>query len=124
MPRMPGSSRSSPVPARFVSIEALAAFRGHAADRAARHQPLCGRELLRRYHGGAGLRRASRNVATRPPDPFHDESAGSRSWRRGTFPTAPSLFINIGTTTEEVAVALLEHSHLRVITTTCTSPAS
>src|SRR3546814_468630 len=78
---------------------------------------LAERGELKRYHGGAGL---SSSVENAPYDrrrlAFDDEKAACGRRVAAEIPDDSSLFINIGTTTEAVARALLEHSGLRVIT--------
>ena len=78
---------------------------------------LCEQNLLQRYHGGAGLTSSVENVAYADRQILNGEAK-----RRigqlvaAAIPNHASLFINIGTTTEEVARALLDHSELKVIT--------
>ncbi len=78
---------------------------------------LCHRGLLKRYHGGAGLVSTVENVAYQAR-----QSICSTEKRRIAqlvarhIPHKASLFLDIGTTTEEVAKALLHHSGLKVIT--------
>jgi DeoR family glycerol-3-phosphate regulon repressor len=79
---------------------------------------LCEQNLLVRYHGGAGLPQSSvENMAYCARQTFHLEAkqaiAGLVAQR---IPQHASLFINIGTTNEEVARALVRHQGLRVIT--------
>ncbi|HEY9567328.1 MAG TPA: DeoR family transcriptional regulator [Thalassobaculum sp.] len=78
---------------------------------------LAERGELKRYHGGAGL---SSSVENAPYDrrrlAFDAEKAAIGRRVAAEIPDDSSLFINIGTTTEAVARALLEHSGLRVIT--------
>ena len=102
----------------FVSIEALAEHFAVTPQTVRRDiNQLCERELLRRYHGGAGLPSSVENVAYKTRQIlFHDEKRRIAQLAARHIPDGASLFINIGTTTEEVAVALLEHRHLRVIT--------
>jgi len=102
----------------FVSIEALAEHFAVTPQTVRRDiNRLCERELLRRYHGGAGLPSSVENVAYKTRQIlFHEEKRRIAQLAAQHIPDGASLFINIGTTTEEVAVALLEHSHLRVIT--------
>ena len=78
---------------------------------------LCSRGLLRRYHGGAGLPSSVENVDYSERQILHHEEK-IRIGRRVALqiPDNASLFINIGTTTEEVAKALRTHDNLRVIT--------
>jgi DeoR family transcriptional regulator, glycerol-3-phosphate regulon repressor len=102
----------------FVSIEALAEHFAVTPQTVRRDiNQLCDRELLRRYHGGAGLPSSVENVAYKTRQIlFHEEKRRIAQLAAQHIPDGASLFINIGTTTEEVAVALLGHSHLRVIT--------
>lgn len=102
----------------FASIEALARHFSVTPQTVRRDiNRLCTLGLLRRYHGGAGLPSSVENLA------YH---ARRGLWRRqkqaiaelaaAAIPDDASLFINIGTTTEEVAKALMDHRGLRVIT--------
>jgi len=102
----------------FVSIEALAEHFAVTPQTVRRDiNQLCDRELLRRYHGGAGLPSSVENVAYKTRQILcHEEKRRIAQLAAQHIPDGASLFINIGTTTEEVAVALLGHSHLRVIT--------
>ncbi|MBU9329200.1 DeoR/GlpR family DNA-binding transcription regulator [Burkholderia multivorans] len=73
--------------------------------------------LLRRYHGGASLPTSSENVSyTARQRMFHDEKRRIAALAASHIPDQASLFINLGTTTEEVARALNRHHGLRVIT--------
>jgi DeoR family glycerol-3-phosphate regulon repressor len=102
----------------FMSIESLAQlFDVTAQTIRSDVNQLNGMSLLRRYHGGVGLSSSVEN-----------ESYGSRQVKSLNekrhiaatlvkhIPAKASLFINIGTTTEEVATALLNHRDLRIIT--------
>ena len=63
--------------------------------------------LLRRYHGGASLPTSSENVSyTARQRMFHDEKRRIAALAASHIPDQASLFINLGTTTEEVARAL------------------
>ncbi|MER2528782.1 MAG: DeoR/GlpR family transcriptional regulator [Candidatus Competibacter denitrificans] len=78
---------------------------------------LCESGLLRRFHGGAGLPSSVENIAY--PDRqvlYHDEKRRIGRLVAQHIPDKSSLLINIGTTTEEVAKALVDHADLRVIT--------
>ncbi|MBU1002592.1 MAG: DeoR/GlpR family transcriptional regulator [Proteobacteria bacterium] len=73
--------------------------------------------LLQRFHGGVGPALSTENVA------YTDRKILCRDEKRRIardmaqfIPPKSSLFINIGTTTEEVAQALMNHERLRVIT--------
>lgn len=78
---------------------------------------LCDRRLLSRVHGGAlfpsGIENmeyeARRKIAADEKDAIGKAAAA-------LIPDSASLFINIGTTTEAVSKALLDHSGLMVIT--------
>jgi DeoR family transcriptional regulator, glycerol-3-phosphate regulon repressor len=102
----------------FVSIEALAQ-RFEVTPQTIRRDinALCAKALLRRYHGGAGLPSSVENIAypTRQVLRLEEKRRIARLVARHV-PDGASLFINIGTTTEEVAKALLDHAGLRVIT--------
>lgn len=78
---------------------------------------LCEKGLLRRYHGGAGLPSSVENVDYPTRQILnHEEKIRIARMVADYIPDNASLFINIGTTTEEVAKALREHKNLRVIT--------
>jgi DeoR family glycerol-3-phosphate regulon repressor len=78
---------------------------------------LCELQLLRRYHGGAGLPSSVENVpyGTRQVLLATEKERLAQALAR-EIPDEASLFINIGTTTEAVARALLRHRGLRVVT--------
>jgi len=102
----------------FVSIEELA-LRFAVTPQTIRRDinELCGRQLLRRYHGGAGL---TSSVENAPYDARREsmleEKRRIAELAASQIPHRASLFLNIGTTTEAVARALLGHEGLRVIT--------
>lgn len=79
---------------------------------------LCEQGLLSRYHGGAGLPQSSvENIAYSARQVLHLEAKQRIAQLVAQhIPDHASLFINIGTTTEEVAKALQYHQGLRVIT--------
>lgn len=72
---------------------------------------------LQRFHGGAGISSSVENVAYshRKVICQPEKQKIARSLAK-EIPDRASVFINIGTTTEEVAKALLHHHGLRVIT--------
>ena len=73
--------------------------------------------MLRRYHGGAGLPSSVENVGYSARKILHHDAKKRIAQAvAAAIPDGASLFINIGTTTEEVARALLNHKRLRVIT--------
>jgi DeoR family glycerol-3-phosphate regulon repressor len=78
---------------------------------------LCEQRMLRRIHGGALFPSGIENVeyeARRKIAAAEKEAIGRAAAR--LIPDGASLFINIGTTTEEVSKALLDHDGLMVIT--------
>jgi DeoR family transcriptional regulator, glycerol-3-phosphate regulon repressor len=102
----------------FASIDALAQ-RFEVTPQTIRRDinALCGQALLRRYHGGAGLPSTVENLAYPTRQVLYlEEKRRIAGLVARHIPDAASLFINIGTTTEEVAKALLDHRDLRVIT--------
>lgn len=79
---------------------------------------LCDQGLLTRYHGGAGVPPSSiENIAYSARQTLNLEGKQRIAEQVARhIPHHASLFINIGTTTEEVARALRHHDALRVIT--------
>lgn len=78
---------------------------------------LCDQRLLTRIHGGALFSSGVENVeyeARRRIAADEKEAIGAAA--AGLVPNGASLFINIGTTTEAVSSALLNHEELLVIT--------
>jgi len=78
---------------------------------------LCDRRLLARQHGGAMLASGVENLAyaaRRALAQAEKQRIAARC--AALIPDGTSLFINIGTTTEEVARALLGHRNLLVVT--------
>ncbi|UDM17049.1 DeoR family transcriptional regulator [Vogesella sp. XCS3] len=78
---------------------------------------LADNQLLQRYHGGASVLSSVENVAYDARQVLMAEE--KRRIARAVaaeIPDNASLFINLGTTTEEVARALSQHRGLRVIT--------
>ena len=102
----------------FVTIEALARQFDMTPQTIRRDiNRLCEKALLRRYHGGAGLPSNVENVAYDNRRILHyDEKRRIAQTVVRHIPDQSSLFINIGTTTEAVAEALLARRKLRVIT--------
>ena len=73
--------------------------------------------MLDRYHGGAGLPLSTENVEyTQRKILRLKEKRQIAQIVAEKIPDKSSLFINIGTTTEEIAKALCNHKGLRVIT--------
>ncbi len=78
---------------------------------------LCDRNLLQRFHGGAGQVKSTEN------EPYSDRLHALASTKKNIglevasyIPNGSSLFLNIGTTTEMVAKELLNHKELRIVT--------
>lgn len=73
--------------------------------------------LLRRYHGGAAYDSSIENTAyAMRADQMRDEKQRIADAIAAHIPDHASLFINIGTTTESIARALLGHNQLKIIT--------
>jgi DeoR family glycerol-3-phosphate regulon repressor len=102
----------------FVSIEALAEHFSVTPQTVRRDvNRLCARSVLRRYHGGAGLPSSVENTAYQARQVLQlAEKRRIAAAVAAAVPDGASLFINIGTTMEQVARALLKHRGLRVIT--------
>ncbi|MEA3544648.1 MAG: DeoR/GlpR family transcriptional regulator [Thermodesulfobacteriota bacterium] len=102
----------------FVSVETLAQNFNVTPQTIRRDiNTLCDKQLLTRYHGGVGLSSSVENVeyATRQVMNLGEKRQIAKM-TVAHIPDRASIFINIGTTTEEVAKALLNHSDLRIIT--------
>ena len=73
--------------------------------------------LLRRYHGGAAYDSSVQNTAySQRAHQMRDEKQRIATAMAARIPDQASLFINIGTTTEAIARALLNHRDLKIIT--------
>jgi DeoR family transcriptional regulator, glycerol-3-phosphate regulon repressor len=78
---------------------------------------LCDRRVLTRTHGGALIASSIENLSYEARRFIAAEAKRAIGVAAAALiPDKSSLFINIGTTTEEVACALTSHSDLRVIT--------
>ena len=102
----------------FVSIDALAQTFMVTPQTIRRDiNELSIKGLLHRHHGGAGLPSSVENVGytTRKMFSLAGKIRIARLLARH-IPNEASLFLDIGTTTEELAKALLDHDRLRVIT--------
>jgi DeoR family glycerol-3-phosphate regulon repressor len=102
----------------FVSIDGLAAAMGVTPQTIRRDiNMLCRLGFLRRYHGGASLPTNTRNLDYRSRQQLmREEKERIGRLVASHIPDGSSLFLNIGTTTEAVARALLGHRGLRVVT--------
>jgi len=126
----PGDLSPSSAPQRRAAIVELAAQRGFVsietlADRFAVTAQTIRRDVnalyregqLNRYHGGAGPPLGGRNVGYSARRVLqHEEKRRIARLVAANIPHGASLILNIGTTTEEVARALIEHRNLRVVT--------
>ena len=102
-----------------VTVEALAERFGVTLQTVRRDvKLLADAGLLARFHGGVRVPASTtENIAYRQRQQLHDEA--KRRIARAVAARVPegcSLILNIGTTTEAVARALLQHRGLRVIT--------
>lgn len=102
----------------FVTIESMAREFGVTPQTIRRDiNTLSESGVIHRYHGGAGMTSSTENV-----DYTERKILCLREKQRiaglvaSQIPDRASLFINIGTTTEEIARALTNHQRLRVIT--------
>ena len=102
----------------YVSVERLAAHFQVTTQTIRRDITLLAEHrLLQRYHGGASVLSSVENVAYDARQVLMaDEKRRIAQALAAEIPDNASLFINIGTTTEEVARALAQHRGLRVIT--------
>lgn len=102
----------------YASIEAMSAQFAVSAQTIRRDiTQLCEHDLLVRYHGGAGLPAGGDKLA------YSNRKIRNAAAKREIakliareIPDGASLFIDIGTTMEAVAEALLDHEALRVVT--------
>ncbi len=78
---------------------------------------LCEQNLMHRFHGGAGQATSIENEAYhRRLHSFVDAKLNIAAQVAQHIPNGSSLFLNIGTTTEMVAQALINHKNLKVVT--------
>lgn len=101
-----------------VAVEALAARFGVSVQTIRKDlNELAERRLVTRVHGGAILASSVENVGYEARKRVAvEEKARIGRAAASLVPQSASLFINIGTTTEAVAQALLQHGDLRVVT--------
>ena len=102
----------------FVTIDQLSSEFGVTPQTIRRDiNTLSDSGLIQRYHGGAGLPTSAENVDYRRRKVLClKEKQRIARMVSEHIPDNASLFINIGTTTEEIAKQLCDHSRLRVIT--------
>lgn len=102
----------------YQAIEALAENFGVTPQTIRRDvNQLCEARLLRRLHGGAELLSGAENLPYDTRRITHLDSKRRIAERvRALVPNHASLFIGIGTTLEQVALALADHDDLLVVT--------
>ncbi|TCV91572.1 DeoR family transcriptional regulator [Luteibacter rhizovicinus] len=102
----------------FVAVEQLAVHFDVTAQTIRRDLAmLCDAGLLRRYHGGVSPPSSVENLAYNARKGLlQAEKQRIAALLARHIPDGASLFINLGTTNEDVARALLAHKGLRVIT--------
>ncbi|SNY90173.1 transcriptional regulator, DeoR family [Cohaesibacter sp. ES.047] len=102
----------------FVSIDDLATDYDVTPQTIRRDiKLLCDQGILRRYHGGASLVSNTRNVDySRRRELMKNQKEHIGQMVAEHIPDGASLFLNIGTTAEAVAAALMGHKNLRVVT--------
>lgn len=102
----------------FATIDALASHFKVTPQTIRRDiNHMCDHKLLQRHHGGASRSSSVENVdySTRKSIMSAEKKRIAEMVAK-KIPDNASLFINLGTTTEEVATALANHKNLRVIT--------
>ncbi len=102
----------------FITIEALSREFGVTPQTIRKDiNTLSENGLIHRYHGGAGVSSSTENVdySERKVLCLKEKQQIARVVAEH-IPNHASLFINIGTTTEEIAKALCNHQRLRIIT--------
>ncbi len=124
------NGRQAPVRQRQEAILKLVRDKGYVTNESlARHfsvtpqtirrdiNALCDEGWLQRYHGGAAPASSIENMAYSDRRVIClEEKQRIGEMVANQIPEKASLFINIGTTTEEVARALCDHHQLRIIT--------
>jgi DeoR family glycerol-3-phosphate regulon repressor len=102
----------------YASIESLAERFSVTTQTIRRDiNDLCSRDLLKRFHGGAGVGNSVRNMAyAARKDLLRSEKQAIAAVIAAHMPDYASLFLDIGTTSEEVARSLIGHKGLRIVT--------
>ncbi|MDF0604053.1 DeoR family transcriptional regulator [Neisseriaceae bacterium TC5R-5] len=102
----------------YISVEKLAAHFTVTRQTIRRDIALLAEhQLLQRYHGGASVLSSVENVAYQARQILCiEEKRRIAACVAQHIPNHASLFINLGTTTEEIAKALHQHQGLRVMT--------
>ncbi|WP_299006727.1 DeoR/GlpR family transcriptional regulator [uncultured Shewanella sp.] len=102
----------------FITIEDLVAYFEVTPQTIRRDlNQLAEQKLIRRHHGGAGSVSSTENTAysTRKILQLSEKQRIAEAVAQ-QIPDNASLFINIGTTTETIAKALLDHKGLQIVT--------
>ena len=102
----------------FVSVDDLASTFGVTTQTVRRDlNELSGLGFLKRFHGGAGLPTSAENISydSRAKMALHNKRQIA-SQVAENIPDGASVFIDVGTTTEEIARVLSHKQRLRVIT--------
>jgi len=102
----------------FVSVEDLASMFTVTTQTVRRDlNELCDIGFLKRFHGGAGLPTSAENIS------YDNRTKMALDYKRriasqvaDNIPDGASVFIDVGTTTEEIAKMLAQKQRLRVIT--------
>lgn len=102
----------------FVTVEKLAQHFSVTPQTIRRDiNKLSNEGFLRRFHGGVGITTSTENLAYKTRQILcQEEKVRIAKTITKFIPNKASVFINIGTTTEEVAKCLVTKSKLRVIT--------
>ncbi len=102
----------------FVSIDELVAHFNVTPQTIRRDlNALAKTNCITRHHGGACLGSSTKNITYSERKATNEEAKNNIAKQLVQFiPNDSSLFINIGTTTEAVARALLHHKNLKVVT--------
>ncbi|MBT4290636.1 MAG: DeoR family transcriptional regulator [Deltaproteobacteria bacterium] len=102
----------------YLSVEKLSKYFAVTTQTIRRDiNKLCNQRLIERYHGGAGPVSNTKNIDYQTRQIIcQNEKEKIAQLLVEHIPDHASVFLNIGTTTEEIAKALLNHNHLRVIT--------
>ncbi len=102
----------------YVSTEELVAqFKVSAQTIRRDLNDLAAQKRILRHHGGAALPSSAENAAWQDRRLMHSEAKSRIAARVAQqIPDGATLFIDIGTTPEAVAHALLSHRHLQIVT--------
>ncbi len=103
---------------KFVSIEDLTKIFSVTPQTIRKDlNQLCNQGILMRHHGGATIGSSVENLDYSMRKSLHYEQKQKIAALIAKYiPNNASLFINIGTTNEEIAKSLLEHDGLKIIT--------